>query len=58
LGDSLPITNYQWDYYDERCTSEEADAFLLSHDVSRKKRKEVIDKMAAVFILKRYLGED
>ncbi|MBF0104442.1 MAG: Holliday junction resolvase RuvX [Deltaproteobacteria bacterium] len=49
--------NYTWDFFDERCTSEEADSFLLEHNVSRKKRKEVMDKLAAVFILKRYLEE-
>ena len=48
---------YDWHFFDERCTTEEAEGFLLEHDVSRKKRKEVIDKMAAVFILHRYLAE-
>lgn len=46
-----------WQFVDERCTSEEAEEFLREHDVSRKKRKEVIDKMAAVFILQRFLAE-
>ena len=47
--------NYEWIFHDERCTSQMAESFLLDHDVSRAKRKEVIDKMAAVFILQSYL---
>lgn len=40
---------------DERLSTVAADKRLLEADVSRKKRKEVIDKMAAVFILQGYL---
>ena len=36
---------------DERWTSVEAEKFLVSADVSRKKRKGKVDQMAAVFIL-------
>lgn len=40
---------------DERLTTVEAERILIEGDVSRKKRKEVIDKMAAVIILQNYL---
>lgn len=42
-------------YWDERLSTMEAERALISADVSRKKRKQVIDKMAAVVILKGYL---
>lgn len=41
--------------WDERFTTVSAERVLLSADVSRKKRKQVIDKIAAVFILQNYL---
>ncbi|WP_374724633.1 Holliday junction resolvase RuvX [Calidifontibacillus erzurumensis] len=41
--------------WDERLSTMEAERILLSGDVSRKKRKKVIDKMAAVMILQGYL---
>ena len=41
--------------WDERCTSMQANKILIKGDVSRKKRKQVIDKMAAVIILQSYL---
>ncbi|WP_214775595.1 Holliday junction resolvase RuvX [Exiguobacterium sp. s37] len=40
---------------DERLTTMQAERMLISADVSRKKRKAVIDKMAAVMILQNYL---
>lgn len=40
---------------DERLTTKIAESQLLFADVSRKKRKKVIDKMAAVTILQGYL---
>ena len=40
---------------DERWTTKQATRFLLEADLSRKKRKKVIDKMAAVVILESYL---
>ena len=40
---------------DERLTTVQAERSLLFADVSRKKRKKVIDKMAAVTILQSYL---
>jgi putative Holliday junction resolvase len=41
--------------WDERLTTVAAERILLEADVSRKKRKKVIDKMAAVMILQGYL---
>ena len=46
----LPVT-----YWDERLSTVMAERQLIAADVSRKKRKSVIDKMAAVVILKGYL---
>lgn len=46
----LPVT-----LWDERLTTMAAEKMLISADVSRKKRKKVIDKMAAVMILQGYL---
>lgn len=42
-------------YQDERLTTVQAERMLISNDVSRKKRKKVIDKLAAVLILQNYL---
>lgn len=47
---SLPV--HLWD---ERLTTMAAEKMLVAADVSRKKRKQVIDKMAAVMILQGYL---
>jgi putative Holliday junction resolvase len=41
---------------DERMTTAQATKTLIAADVSRKKRKEVIDKMAAALILETFLG--
>ncbi|ALN76578.1 MULTISPECIES: Holliday junction resolvase RuvX [Staphylococcus] len=41
--------------WDERLSTMAAERSLLEADVSRAKRKKVIDKMAAVFILQGYL---
>jgi len=42
-------------YWDERLTTVAAQRALLEGDRSRKKRKQVVDKIAAVFILQGYL---
>lgn len=42
-------------FWDERLTTVMAQKELIAADVSRKKRKKVIDKMAAVAILQGYL---
>jgi len=46
----LPIN-----YWDESFSTVNAENMLIGANVSRKKRKKVIDKMAAVFILEEYL---
>jgi len=44
------------DYQDERLTTSQAERMLVTEgNVSRKKRKQVIDKLAAVIILQNYL---
>ena len=45
------------EYYDERLTTVQAERILIAADVSRKKRKQVIDKQAAVVILQSYLDK-
>lgn len=42
-------------WQDERLTTAMAERVLIQADVSRKKRKEVIDKQAAVIILQSYM---
>lgn len=49
-GLSVPVV-----LWDERLSSKEAERILLDADVSRKKRKEVIDQLAAQRILQNYL---
>lgn len=49
-------TNAKIVYYDERLTTVAAEKVLISADVSREKRKTVIDKMAATIILQDYLN--
>ncbi|MDS3836933.1 Holliday junction resolvase RuvX [Staphylococcus hominis] len=53
LQESLP--NIEIIMWDERLSTMAAERSLLEADVSRQKRKKVIDKMAAVFILQGYL---
>ncbi|MDM8534278.1 Holliday junction resolvase RuvX [Clostridiaceae bacterium HSG29] len=52
-------TRINWEieiiYFDERLSSKSAERVLLQGDVSRRNRKKVIDKLAAVFILQNYL---
>lgn len=43
--------------WDERLTTMAAERVLIDADVSRQKRKKVIDKMAAVMILQNYLDQ-
>lgn len=47
---ALPVN-----FWDERLSTVMAERQLIAADVSRKKRKDVIDKMAAVVILQGYL---
>ncbi len=50
---SIPVV-----FWDERLTTVAAEKLLLEADLSRAKRKKVIDKMAAVFILQNYLDKE
>jgi len=52
LGKALEIPIVLWD---ERFTTAEAERALIEADMSRRKRKKVIDKVAAVLILQGYL---
>jgi putative Holliday junction resolvase len=45
-------------FYDERFTTVIAERALIEADLSRKKRKSVIDKQAAVVILQSYLDHE
>ena len=42
-------------YWDERLTTMQVERVLIAADVSRSKRKKVVDKMAATVILQSYL---
>lgn len=44
-------------FWDERLSTVAAERSLIAADVSRAKRRKVIDKMAAVFILQGYLDK-
>lgn len=44
-------------YVDERLTSKSAERLLISADMRREKRKQVIDKVAAAIILQSYLDK-
>ena len=52
---SSGLQDVKIEYYDERLTTVMAEKVLIEADVSRKKRKDVIDKQAAVLILQAYL---
>ena len=56
LGEALAAqTKLPVVYWDERLTSVAAEKSLIEADVSRKKRKEVIDQVAACLILQGWL---
>lgn len=52
VGNGLGI---EVEYWDERLSTKSAERILIAADVSRRRRKQVIDKMAAVNILQAYL---
>lgn len=52
LNNKFKIKTICWD---ERLTTVAADRTLIEADVSRKKRKKVVDKIAAILILQGYL---
>lgn len=45
-------------YIDERMTTMSAEKMLIASDVRREKRKTVIDKVAATYILQLYLDKN
>ncbi|RIV18896.1 Holliday junction resolvase RuvX [Alicyclobacillaceae bacterium I2511] len=49
------LTRVSVDMYDERLTSVQAERVLIAADVSRKRRKQVVDAMAATLLLQGYL---
>ena len=51
-------TNLEVVLEDERLTTKEATDLLIRNDTSRKKRKQVIDSMAATIILQSYLDKE
>jgi putative Holliday junction resolvase len=53
LANEIGISVVLWD---ERLSTVAAEKALIEADLSRKKRKKVIDKMAAVYILQGYLN--
>jgi len=53
MSNGLPGIAFFWQ--DERLTTVQAEKVLIEADVSRKDRKKVIDKQAAVLILQTYL---
>lgn len=52
---SSSMAHIKIEFYDERFTTVMAEKVLIEADVSRKGRKKVIDKQAAVIILQSYL---
>ena len=52
---SKTFPNMKQIFWDERLSTVAAEKSLIAADVSRAKRKKVIDKMAAVYILQGYL---
>lgn len=50
-GLSVPLV-----LWDERLTTKEAEAVLIAADISRKKRKRIVNRVAASLLLQRYLS--
>jgi len=55
IGDALQTPQLTVIYWDERLTTVAAQRSLLESNVSRKKRKEVVDQVAAALILQGWL---
>ena len=55
LCQALREYGFKIEYFDERLTSSAAENAMLEADISRKKRKQNIDKLAATIILQDYL---
>lgn len=54
----LEYEGYKVHLWDERLTTVSAERILIQGDVSRKKRKKIIDQMAAVQILQSFLDKE
>ena len=54
LGQALGVPVTTWD---ERLSTREAERVLIAADLSRRRRRQVVDKMAAVLILQAYLDQ-
>ena len=52
LGEALGVKVTPWD---ERLTTREAERLLIEADLSRRRRRQVVDQLAAVLILQGYL---
>ncbi|MEW6387622.1 MAG: Holliday junction resolvase RuvX [Thermodesulfobacteriota bacterium] len=52
LGEALGVPVTPWD---ERLTTQEAERVLIQADMSRRRRRQVVDQLAAVLILQSYL---
>ena len=57
FASELEKEGYKVTLWDERLTTVSAQRLLIQGDVSRKKRKKVIDQMAAVQILQSFLDK-
>lgn len=55
FAEQLKALGMEVDFQDERLTTVSAERMLIEADVSRKKRRQVVDKLAAVYILRAYL---
>ena len=55
FADKLTALGVEVDFQDERLTTVSAERMLIEADVSRRKRRQVVDKLAAVYILRAYL---
>jgi putative Holliday junction resolvase len=52
IGSKFSLSVIRWD---ESLSTKEAERILIEADMSRKKRKRVVDKLAAIIILQGYL---
>ncbi|SHI66670.1 putative holliday junction resolvase [Clostridium amylolyticum] len=50
--------NVKVEYWDERLTTVAAHRAMIEADLSREKRKKIVDKLAAVYILQGYLDKN
>ena len=55
LSESCGVTAHRWD---ERLTTAQVERMLIDADVSRRRRKQVVDKLAATVILQGYLDAE